>query len=329
MLLGHAFEMLLKSVINESGRSVRDDTTGYSIGLGDCINICLSTLGVLTEAEAILLRSIKQQRDAAMHDTVDASDDLLWLHTQNAVTLFNRLLVQNLDGNVGMPPRSMPVSIAPPTDFAVVVDSEIEIIKGQLAEGRRQTAQATARIVPLLALDGGSTGRAERPTPQELRRAATSLKKGTDWRVVMPGLASLALRNSPRAGAAEVTLHISKKQKGSLAVRRAAPQEEGEALAYRGVDPFTEFSVKLSEYGGLLGLTQHQGYAVIESLGLKQDERCYYEKRRASGSVVYQGLSARALHLGREALYSKDFDLERAVREYQTSRNRVRRPRSD
>jgi hypothetical protein len=173
----------------------------------------------------------------------------------------------------------------------------------------------------LLSLDGSVTGRSDQPTEREVTRAERDLRKGTDWRVIFPGLANLSLGSAaPGAGAQEVTLRIGKDHDG-VPVRRAKSGEEG-ALAYRGVSPFEEFGIKLSKFGQMLGVGVNEGYAIIRELKIKDDDRAYFVRRNASGNVVYQGLSARALELGKAALADPSFDLEGATRRYNL-RNRL------
>jgi hypothetical protein len=66
------------------------------------------------------------------------------------------------------------------------------------------------------------------------------------------------------------------KSNDGVPVRRARPTEEAEALAYRGVSPFEEFSIALSHFGGKLGVSVNEGYAIIDALRLKEDDRSYF-----------------------------------------------------
>lgn len=246
------------------------------------------------------------------------SDDLLWLHLRSGVTLFERLLRDEFHRELTdvLPARSLPTNTHPPDDLRALVERELSAIRVLLAPARRRSAEAAARLRPLLSLDGSVTGREDQPTGVEVSRAARALREGGDWRTIMPGLATLEIaRAAPGSDAQEVVLRIGKDQNG-IPVRRARPEETDEALAYRGVSPFEEYGVKLSEFGARLGLSRYQGQALIYDLGLKDDERAYFIKRNASGNVVYQGLSARALELGREALAQDDFDIGAVVSRY-------------
>lgn len=58
----------------------------------------------------------------------------------------------------------------------------------------------------------------------------------------------------------------------------------------------------------------------LQGLDLKDDSRAYTVKRTPAGNIIYQGLSARALHLAREAL-DAGLDVDAAVDRY-NSRSR-------
>src|SRR5690606_28975081 len=161
--------------------------------LGRCINVCESNLGVLDADAAAFLRVLKQDRDAAMHDVVSMSEDLLWLHIRSAVTVFDKLLQAAFQEKLQtlLPSRVLPVSASPPTDLGLVVDREIEQVRKMVSGGRRQAAEAEAVMRPLLALDGAATGREDPPTDAEVKKGISKLRSGDDWRKVLPGIATL------------------------------------------------------------------------------------------------------------------------------------------
>lgn len=317
MMLAHSFEMLLKAAIFQARGTVRDKGEDLSHSLKRCISICVDELHLVELDERTLLLAIKQDRDCATHDLIAMSEDMLWVHMRAGITIFRRILhdVFEEDLTDQLPGRVIPVSAAPPTDLNVLVESELAAIGELLEPGKRRGAEAHARLRPLLSLDGGSTGRSDQPTESEVSAAAKKLRTGQDWKSVLPGLAQLSISSAaPDADAQEVVLRIGTSEE-AVAVRRARPGETG-ALAYRGVSPFEEFGIKLSKFGEKLGVSQTEGYAVIYVLGLKEDERSYFIKRTGSGNVVYQGLSARALALARDALAESSFDLADAVVRY-------------
>lgn len=328
IMAAQACEMLLKALIFQRRGTVLDPSTGLSWSLKKAINIALDDLKILSPEEAVVLRSLKQDRDVAAHDLIEISDDLLWVHMRSIVTIFHRLLREELQDDspfVGLPARVLPVSATAPTDMGLLVEEEIQMVRDLLAPGRRRSTEAAMRLRPLLALDGSVTGRADAPTEKEVQRASRALAGGKDWRVVLPGLATLQLVRRPPAdsgaagGAREIVLRIGRGAE-ALPVKRVAPDDEG-ALAYRDSNPFDDYGIKLSTFGERLGLTRTEGYAVIEALKLKDDDRSYFAERTKSGNVIFQGLSARAKHLAEEAL-EQGLDVEAAVAAYKAAHRR-------
>ena len=317
MMLAHSFEMLLKSIIFQRRGTVRDKGENLSHSLNKCIDICVDNLQIVTAEERTLLLAVKQDRDCATHDVISMSEEMLWVHMRGGITIFRRLLQDEFNEDLTdvLPGRVIPVSAAPPSDLSAMVESEMTAIKEMLRPGKRRTAEAGARLRPFLSLDGSVTGRSDQPTESEVSKAERQLRDGKAWRSVFPGLAQLSIGTArPGQDAQEVVLQIGK-DPNSVPVRRARPGETG-ALAYRGVSPFEEFGIKLSEFGAKLGLTQTEGYALIRSLNIKDDERAYFVKLNASKNVVYQGLSARAIELAKAALADPDFDIAEATTAY-------------
>lgn len=314
MMLAHSFEMLLKASIFQRRGTIRDKGDPLSHSLKRCIEISVSDLQIVNDDERTLLGAIKQDRDCATHDIIAMSDDFLWLHMRAGISLFRRLLQDEFEEELTdlLPGRVIPVSASPPTDLGLLVEGEIQTVQALLAAGRRRSAEAGARLRPLLSLDGSATGRTDRPTEAEVTRAEKSLRSGVDWREVLPGLATLSIGPAtPNSGAQEVVLRVGKSTSG-VPVRRARPDEESGALAYRGVSPFDEYGIGLSKFGDKLGISLNEGYAIIDALRLKDDDRAYFVRRNKSGSITFQGLSARALELGRQKLVDETFSLSAA-----------------
>lgn len=321
MLLGHSFEMLLKSVIFQARGTVRDEGDELTHSLGRCIGIAADDLQVLTADERALLAAVKQHRDSATHDSIAMSEQLLWLHMRSGITVIRRLLRDqlSLDLNDLLPGRVIPVSTEPPHEMKALVEEELATVAALLAPGTRRGPDARARLRPLLSLDGAATGRTDPPTEKEVARAEAALRKGAEWQRVLPGLATLSIAPvAPGGDAQEVVLRVGKAADG-VPVRKARRDEE--ALAYRSMNPFEEYAGRLTEFGSKLGLTQQQGYALIEHLAIKDDDGAYFIARTKNGNVKYQGLSARAYDLARKAL-AEGVDVDEITRRYNESRSR-------
>lgn len=318
MMLAHGFEMLLKAAIFQRTGTVRDDDDPLTFSLGKCIAKAADELQIVSTDERTLLFAIKQDRDCATHDTIAMNDDLLWVHMRAGITVFRRLLRDELGQSLEevLPTRVIPVSAAPPSDLTLLVEQELRAIAEINTPSSRRSVEVRARLRPLLSLDGSATGRSDRPTESEVTRAERALRAGADWRNVLPGLATLQIASaSPNGDGQEVVLRVGK-DADSVPVRRARSGESEEALAYRGVSPFEEFGVKLTEFGDKLGITRYEGLALIDALELKSDDRSFFVQRTDRGNPIYQGLSARAVQLGRDALADDGFDLQAAVLAY-------------
>lgn len=321
MLLGHSFEMLLKSIIFQARGTVRDKGDELTHSLGRCIGIAADDLHVLSSDERALLSALKQDRDCATHDSIVMSEQLLWVHMRSGITVARRLLRDqlHLDLSELLPGRVIPVSTEPPHQLQALVEEELATVAALLAPGTRRGPDARARLRPLLSLDGAATGRVDPPTEKEVARAEAALRKGAEWQRILPGLATLSISPvAPGGDAQEVVLRVGKAAE-AIPVRKARREEE--ALAYRSMDPFEEYGGKLSKFGEKLGLTQQQGYALIEHLAIKDDDAAYFCRRTKNGNVQYQGLSARAYDLGRKAL-EEGVDVADITRRYYESRPR-------
>ncbi|WP_448005457.1 DUF3644 domain-containing protein [Agromyces bauzanensis] len=319
MFLGHAFEMLLKSIIFQARGTVRDKGDELTHSLGRCIGIAADDLVVLTKDERALLAAIKQDRDCATHDSIVMSEQLLWVHMRSGISVIRRLLRDELHQDLGelLPGRVIPVSAEPPHDLQALVEEELATVAALLAPGTRKGPDARARLRPLLSLDGAATGRVDPPTEIEVSRAEAALRKGTEWQRILPGLATLSITPvAPGGDAQDVVLRVGR-DADAIPVRKARRDEE--ALAYRSMDPFEEYGGKLSAFGSKLGLSQQQGYALIEHLALKDDDAAYFCRKTKNGNVQYQGLSARAYDLGRKAL-EQGLDVADITRRYNETR---------
>lgn len=79
---------------------------------------------------------------------------------QSGVTLFRNLLKTVFDQCLAshLPKRVLPVSTSPPTDLAMLFDSEVEEIKKLLRPRQRRWIKALARLRSLVVLDAAIRG---------------------------------------------------------------------------------------------------------------------------------------------------------------------------
>ena len=244
----HAHEMLLKAALIQRKRSIQKRRESKNIS----VSTALQMLGpedekALTESEVLSLRALSNVRDAAQHSAVRLSEQTLFLQVQTAVTVFDRLLRQEFEVSLAdfLPSRVLPISTEPPASLELLIDSEVSQIGRLLEPGRRMSAEAKARLRPLLAIDLAAADENRTATPLEVDRAATRLKESRPWREVMPNLAGLVLDAS--GGGQTYSVRLTR---GTNAppVKFAETEDESEnAAIIREVDNEQRFPFPVTE----------------------------------------------------------------------------------
>lgn len=301
----HAHEMLLKAVLLERGRSIQRRRESKNITVATALQL-LGRVGekVLTDSEVLSLTALSNVRDAAQHSVVLLSEQTLYLEVQTAVTVFDRVLKQEFASSLAdhLPSRVLPVSTQPPASLELLVDTEVSQVKALLLPGRRQTAEAKARLRPLLAIDLAAAGEERTATPLEVDRAAHRLKEGRAWRDVMPNLAALTLDASGTGQTYSVRLA---KSKDAPAVKFAETEDEAEnAAIIRQVDNEHRYPFGLKDLAKMYGLTAPQTTAFVWQMGLKSDESCCHTFQH--GQSRFPRYSHEALSRIREAAAKAD-----------------------
>src|SRR5258706_9977336 len=91
LFLHHSFEMLLKAVILQRTGWIHDKSSKFTYGFDRCLSIATEELKFLTQDERSTLSILDAQRDQAAHYYSELSEDLLYIHAQSGVTLFDKL----------------------------------------------------------------------------------------------------------------------------------------------------------------------------------------------------------------------------------------------
>jgi hypothetical protein len=271
----HAHEMLMKAVLLQRGKQIQKRRESKNITFGTATQL-LGREGekVLSDSEVLSLTALSNIRDAAQHSVVTLSEQALYLHTQTAVTVFDGVLKDEFGSRLAdyLPTRVLPVSTEPPASLELLVDSEVSQIKELLEPHRRRTADAHARLRPLLAVDLAAAGEERTATPLEVDRAASRLKQGRDWREVLPNLAALSLDASGTGQTYTVRLT---KAKDAPPVKFAETEDEAEnAAIIREVDTEARYPFGVTELAKQVGITTPQATAYVWKLGLKSDDKC-------------------------------------------------------
>ena len=296
----HAHEMLAKAILLNRGRRIQERRDSKTISFARCLNFLdSSNEKVLDEADKVSLAALSNVRDAAQHSVVSMSEQELFLHAQTAITVFDRLLTDELKEKLAdhLPQRVLPISTEPPESLELLVDGAVTQIKKLLGPGRRRMVEARARLRSLLAVDLAAAHEQRVPTPLEVDRAAKRLKDRRRWQDVLPNLAGLSLDASGTGQTYSVRLA---KESTAPPVRFAETEDEQEnAAILREVDVRERFPFSPTRLAELAGLTVPKAGALIWKLHLKSDPESYRDIRMGkSGFPRYSHKALKAVRAG-------------------------------
>lgn len=305
--LDHGFEMLMKASILHRGGRIREKRAKETIGFDACVRRSLSdgTIRYLSEEQALVLQTINGLRDAAQHHLLDISEGQLYVHMQSGVTLFRDILKNVFDQELSchLPTRVLPVSTSPPTDLATLFDSEVAEIRKLLRPGRRRRVEALARLRPLAILDGTIRGEKGQPSDADLRRLGENVRKGRDWSDVFQGAAAVEI--TPDGSGPGLALRLTKKE--GIPIRLVAEGTPGASVvAVKRVDELGFYNLGATQLAEKVGLTMPKAVAVVDHLGLRDDQDCYKEFK--IGKTAHKRYSQRAAEKIKEALKKESAD---------------------
>ena len=178
ILLHHAFEMILKSmIVEEAGRPCIDER-GYSCSFDQCLQIASERLQVIDKDQRRFLSMLDNLRDASIHYYQSLAEDMLYIFAQGSVTLFDYLHQRACGVPLKelLPARVLPISSRPPKDLHLLVDEQFNAIRDALREMRLTKEEAMAAIRPLMVLSLGSSDESRRATLDDLEAATEALK---------------------------------------------------------------------------------------------------------------------------------------------------------
>lgn len=307
ILLDHAFEMLMKAAILHRGGRIREKRAKETIGFDACVRRSLSDgkIKYLSEEQALVLQTINGLRDAAQHHLLDISEGQLYMHVQSGVTLFRDLLKSVFGQELAthLPTRVLPVSTSPPTDLAVLFDSEITEIKKLLKPGRRRHLEALARLRPLAILNATIQGEKGQPSDRDLRRIATEISKGSAWVDVFRGAAAVEIATD--GAGPTLSLRLSKKE--GIPIQLVPEGTAGAAVvAVKRVNELDYYSLGAKQLAEKVGLTLPKAVAVVDHLGLRNETECYKESK--IGSQTHKRYSPKAIEKIKDALKTQSAD---------------------
>jgi len=295
----HAFEMLLKGKIWQERGTISEVRSRISHTFDKCLRIARDDLQIIDGDAFVGLTILSELRDCAAHNLLELSEDSLYLQIQAGTTLFAKVLDAAYGNALAeyLPNRVLPISTNPPTDIQVFLDSESDEIRVLLAPGRRQQAEAHARLRPLLIMESAVQETAQQPTTNEVARVAHRLKQGENWRTVFPGINTLRLDTSGSGLTFNVRLT---RETNAPPVRVLRPGEDATgATLIREVDLLDRFSMGVRDLARQLDLTVPKASALIHYAGIEDQPDCFREVH--VGSSVFKRYSPLCLEKLRRA----------------------------
>lgn len=271
--LQHAFEMLLKACLVERGESVFDQKQGRSIGVDKCISRNMQALP-LSEDEAGLLRAIDALRDDEQHWYTETSEGILYAHCRAAVSLYDEILQRAFEDRLvnHLPTRVLPISSESPTDIQLLIDKEYTAIAELLRPGRRQRAEAQARIRALLAMEG-HTAEDVRVSNRDVGRVERAIRSGLTRDKVFPRLG--VLRTTVDGEGVTLKVHFTKAEGPAVTFDGGAG---GDAAAIREVDLQKKYHWSATALREKVGIKSNQKAKLLRDLlDIDTDETCRHD----------------------------------------------------
>ncbi|MGY8666282.1 DUF3644 domain-containing protein [Bradyrhizobium sp. UFLA05-109] len=312
IMLDHAFELLLKTIIVHRNGSIREkNKEGMTIGFDLCLRKCVSDnlLKCLTEDQAVTLQSLNTLRDAAQHYMIELSEEHLYVYAQSAVSLFAKLvkdvLKRPLDGDV--PSRILPVCANPPSDLATLFDAEFADIKRMVSPGSRRRLDARNKLRSLAVLQSSLDGKKSQASDGELDKIVRKINAGEDWRQIFPGVATLKIE--PQAQGKGLSLKITRNQ-GEAVHLVDEGNPDATVMAVRKVNELDFYSLGLRDIAKKLKRSEAKLLWLIVQDRM-QDNPEYFKEikigrslhKRYSGKCL-ASLSARLSKIDLDALYA-------------------------
>jgi hypothetical protein len=300
--LQHAFEMLLKAALVQRRVRVFDPRLGQSIGFEKCVNLGLEHLR-LSDEEAGTLRTIDAFRDDEQHWYNQLSEGLLYAHARAVVALLGDLLQREFDDRLAnyLPLRVLPISAEPPKDIQLLIDEEYQRIAELLRPGKRQRAEAKARIRSLLAMEAHAA-EGVLVSRKDVSRVERAILQKKDRHHVFPRLSNLGTEIT--GDGLQVTVRFSK-NKGAP-VRLVGADDDVEAAAIREVDLQRKYHFSPAELAKHLNLSPPRTVALRRFLRIDEDPACRHDF--VFGSQTHRGYSDNAVVKMRAAMTEVDMD---------------------
>lgn len=301
----HAFEMLLKAILDSKKARVFDKRSEKAISLESAIRLCQQLDGVkLRDEEAGTIRVLDALRDAEQHWHLIVDEGLLYLNVRAAVTLFDDLLGRVFAERIAdhLPVRVLPISAEPPQSLDLLVDREFERIHELLKPGRRASAEAMGRIRSLLATEALADPDAAEVSEGDVRRVARGVRDGKPRSQVFPKLTGL----SSEIQGTGLTVEVRLVKQGGLPVTYTS-SDTADVSAFRTVDLEKKFHMGPYDLADKCGVTRNRATALRRHLGLDANDD-HFSHRFVLGNTKVLRYSDNALRAMKDAFIQVDMD---------------------
>lgn len=315
IMLDHAMEMLLKAALVQRRNNIQNkDRPGQTIGFEICLGRAMHGRNTqfVSEEQAIVLRQLNGQRDAAQHYLVELSENLLYLHIQSGITVYREILRTVFDQELVdiLPTRVLPVSASPPLDIYSLFESEISEIRKLMKPGKRKGIDVQARLRSLSIIDRAvSGGNFSQPSLDDLLQTEKQIAQDAEWQSVFPGVASIELVTDGTGH--KISMYITKKELGipvkivRIEDSSANGSEAEDALVIlKQVGDFDKYSMGLNRLAEITGLTPYQARAAIWYLRLQDNSDAYKEFKH--NSLILKRYSKAAISAIRDLLSQRN-----------------------
>lgn len=293
ILLHHAFEMVLKAIIKDRTGKVHDKGQKYSYHFDKCLEISQNELHIISTDERLMLSVLDAHRDTAVHYYQGFSEDLLYVHAQASVTLFDAIVERAFGTRLAdvLPPRVLPVSTQPPKDLELLLDSELSQVDELLKLGKRKGQLAAARLRPILAMVAtvgeGSGGRV---SEANVNKALAQRRKGKEWTFIIPEIAQIKIGTDGEG----IAVYYKFSKDGTLPFRIAKPGEPAVGtIIKQEYDWYDKYNLSVTEIAAKLGLSVPKTKAYMYEIDVWSDPEMFGEKKIKS--QVYRLYTKKAL----------------------------------
>ncbi len=306
ILMDHAFEMLLKASILHRGGNIHESGEPHTIGFDACIRRALSQgqIKFLSEDQAITVRAINNQRDAAQHYLNNISEQQLYIHVQSGFTVFKDILQLVFDHELVsyLPNRVLPVSTLLPTDLHTLFATQVDEVRKLFHQGVVSQPEVEARLRPLVILDATLAGDNNQPSISLIKDATTKIMSGQSWESIFPDAAVVQL--ATEGNGLPLNLRMTKQE--GLPIYRSNDHLQGLPFVERRVNELDFYNLGLKDLSLHVKLSPPKTTVMVRYLKLEGDAT--YFKEIMIGKMKVKRYSQHAIKAIKEAIDRESVD---------------------